>query len=186
MNKMIILSSPSGAGKTTIMKHLMKCNLNLRFSVSACSRSKREGEIDGKDYYFLSVDGFKQKLENNDFVEWEEVYDGLFYGTLKSELERIFRIEQNVIFDVDVLGALNIKKEYTDQAMSIFVMPPSTEALKERLTKRGTESSNSIEERLERAEEEMLKAEQFDEVVVNDDLAEACHKAEGLVRSFLN
>ena len=124
-------------------------------------------------------------MAQNEFVEWEEVYDGLFYGTLKSELERIFDLGENVIFDVDVLGAINIKKEYGDKALSIFIMPPSKEALKQRLLNRGTESPRSIEERLERAEEEMLRSEEFDKIVVNDQLLVACEETEQIVRSFL-
>ena len=182
---MIILSSPSGAGKTTIMNHLIKSDLDLMFSISACSRSKREGEVDGKDYYFLSVDEFKQRLLRKEFVEWEEVYDGLFYGTLKFELERIFELKKHVIFDVDVLGALSIKKEYGNNALSIFIMPPSKDALKQRLLNRGTESARSIEERLERAEEEMNQAEGFDKIIVNDDLVIACAEAEQVIRAFI-
>jgi len=138
--KLIIFSAPSGAGKTTIVHHLLKSGLDLQFSISAASREKRKNEIDGKDYYFIPADEFRKKIENNEFLEWEEVYKDHYYGTLKSEVERIWSEGLHVIFDVDVVGGMNIKKYYGDRALSVFVMPPSVKHLEERLRKRSTDS----------------------------------------------
>ncbi len=183
--KLIIFSAPSGAGKTTIVKRLLEKFSELEFSVSACSRAKRAGEKDGRDYYFLSAEEFKRKLENDEFLEWEEVYKDHFYGTMRSEIQRIWDKGKHVIFDVDVLGGLNIKKFYGDKALAIFVMPPSVEHLKERLKGRSTESDENIETRLDKAEEEMKYAKQFDIILVNDDLEIAVNEAESLIRDFI-
>jgi len=183
--KLIILSAPSGAGKTTIAKHLINAGLGLEFSVSTCSRAMRNGEINGKDYYFVSAEEFRRRMEAGEFLEWEEVYPDHWYGTLKSEIERIHQQGHAVLFDVDVIGGLNIKRIYKDQALSIFVSPPSLEALKERLEKRATDSPEKIRLRLNKASMEMEKAPEFDWVLVNDNLEEALAKAEARVKDFL-
>lgn len=183
--KLIIFSAPSGAGKTTIVRRLLKEFPELEFSVSACSRQKRSEEIDGRDYYFLSAEVFKKKIEENEFLEWEEVYQDHFYGTLKSEIQRIWDAGKHVIFDIDVIGGLNIKKIYKNKALAIFVMPPSVGHLKERLKNRSTDSDVNIETRLNKSEEEMKYAEQFDKILINDDLENAVEEATDLVKSFL-
>lgn len=183
--KLIIFSAPSGSGKTTIVKHLLTKPFKLEFSISACNREPREGEVHAKDYYFLSTNDFKQKINDNAFVEWEQVYSDRFYGTLKSEIDRIWDKGNNVLFDVDVVGGVNIKKQYGDKALSVFVKPPSVKALKERLTGRGTDSKQEIEKRLAKAEEELAYADKFDVVLVNDDLQEAKADAEKLLTEFL-
>ncbi|RLD61300.1 MAG: guanylate kinase [Bacteroidetes bacterium] len=184
--KLLIFSAPSGAGKTTIVKHLIEQNFNLEFSVSACSRPKRRGEVDKVDYYFLSVDEFKQNIKDNKFIEWEEVYKNHFYGTLKSEVERIWGKGNNAIFDVDVKGGLNIKKQYGDKALAVFVMPPSVEELKKRLLLRSTDSIKNINKRIEKAEYEITFADKFDKIIVNDDLDTTLAKAKKIVEDFLN
>jgi len=184
-SKLIIFSAPSGAGKTTIVKELLNSELNLEFSISASSRPKRPNEIDGKDYYFLSVDEFKNKIANNDFLEWEEVYKDNYYGTLKSEVERIWATGNNVIFDVDVIGGLNIKKYYKKKALSVFVMPPSLKHLEERLKKRSTESEESLKKRLDKAKHELTYSKQFDRIIVNDDLETAINAAKNIIKYFL-
>lgn len=186
LGKLIIFSAPSGAGKTTIVRHLLEQNLNLEFSVSATSRGMRHTETDGKDYYFLSPEEFRSKIENNEFLEWEEVYAGTFYGTLKSEVERIRANGQNVIFDVDVVGGCNIKKFYGDEALAVFVQPPSVEELRNRLVVRSTDSPEVIEKRLEKAEYELTYASQFDRVIVNEVLEKAFEEAEKYIRDFIN
>lgn len=183
--KCIIFSAPSGAGKTTIVQHLLKQNLGLEFSVSACSRDPRENEVDGKDYYFLGVEGFRNKIQSNAFVEWEEVYSNNFYGTLKSEMQRIWGEGKTVIFDVDVIGGLNLKKQFQGEAYAVFVQPPSYEELEKRLRGRSTESEEKINQRMEKAAKELSFAPKFDFILVNDDLATACIKAEELVTKFL-
>jgi guanylate kinase len=184
--KLVIFSGPSGAGKSSIVKHLMdKEDLNLNFSVSATSRSKRENEMEGKDYYFLSIDGFKSRIEDNDFLEWEEVYPGQYYGTLKSEISRLTRAGLNIIFDVDVVGGSNIKRQFKEKAISIFVQPPSLDILKERLEKRKTETEESIQKRLKKARLEMTYSRRFDHIVVNDRLEMAQAEAEKLITEFL-
>lgn len=183
--KCIIFSAPSGAGKTTIVHHLLSQDLGLAFSVSACSREPRPNEVDGKDYHYLGVEGFKQKIAENAFVEWEEVYTNNFYGTLKSEIERIWDQGKAVIFDVDVIGGLNLKKQFQDQAFAVFVEPPSYEELEKRLRGRSTETEDKINQRMEKATKEMAFAKEFDMILVNDDLQEACKKAEQLVKEFL-
>jgi guanylate kinase len=185
--KIIIFSAPSGAGKTTIVKHLLQVNPNLAFSISACTRDKRgRTEENGKDYYFITPEDFKQKIENDEFVEWEEVYEGAFYGTLKSEIERIWDSGKHAILDVDVKGGLSIKHFYKERALAVFVKPPSVEELAKRLTARATDSASSISSRVFKAEFEMKFEDQFDEVIVNDNLHDACSKAEKLVEEFLN
>jgi len=184
--KSIIFSAPSGAGKTTIVHHLLSKNLGLEFSISACSRAPRSHEIDGKDYYFLDVSTFKKKIEENAFVEWEEVYTNNFYGTLKSEMQRIWSQGKTVIFDVDVIGGLNLKNEFKDDALAVFVQPPSFEELENRLRGRSTETEDKIRQRMEKAAKELAFAEEFDHILVNDDLLSAFKKAEVLVKEFLN
>lgn len=183
--KLIIFSAPSGAGKTTIVHHLLKVFPDLEFSVSACSREMRKGEEFGVDYYFLSVDEFKERIANNEFVEWEEVYKDNFYGTLKTEIERIWKKGKHVIFDVDVIGGLNLKKQFGEKALAIFVMPPSIEHLEERLKSRETETPESIARRMGKAEEELKTANQFDKIVMNDNLQNAFEQAERFVEDFL-
>ena len=184
--KCVIFSAPSGAGKTTIVHSLLeRLNDELEFSVSACSRDPREGEVDGKDYYFLSVESFKEKIQDDAFVEWEEVYKDNFYGTLKSEIERIWLAGKTVIFDVDVVGGLNLKKAFKHLALAVFVQPPSYEILEERLRSRSTESEEKILMRLEKAHQELDQAPLFDVILLNDTLEHACNKAEALVTEFI-
>ncbi len=183
--KLIIFSAPSGAGKTTIVHHLLKVFPDLEFSVSACSREMRKGEEYGVDYYFLSVEEFKERIAKGEFVEWEEVYKDNFYGTLKSEIERIWKKGKHVIFDVDVIGGLNLKKQFGDSALAIFVMPPSIEHLEKRLKSRETETPESIARRIGKAEKELQTADQFDKIVLNDNLENAFNEAEKLVNEFI-
>jgi guanylate kinase len=183
--KLVIISAPSGAGKTTIVKHLLQSGLNLSFSVSATTRPIRGNEKDGFDYFFLSVDEFKRRISNNEFVEWEEVYKDLMYGTLKSEMERIWKGGQHVLFDVDVRGGINLKKIFGTDSIAIFVMPPSVEELENRLVKRGTESPEKVKMRVEKAREEMSLSNQFDTIIVNHELDRAKKEAVELVSSFL-
>ncbi|MBU8893954.1 MAG: guanylate kinase [Bacteroidales bacterium] len=184
--KLFIFSAPSGSGKTTIVKNLLDKDLSLEFSISATSRPKRENEIHGKDYYFLSVDDFKEKINGNEFVEWEEVYENRFYGTLKIELERIWNQGKHVIFDVDVVGGLNIKKVYPDKALSIFVMPPGIEELEKRLIFRSTDSTEDIETRIKKANEELNYSDQFDIIIINDKLEKAIQESEIAIKKFIN
>jgi guanylate kinase len=184
--KLIIFSAPSGAGKTTIVHHLLKVFPDLEFSVSACSREMRKGEEYGVDYYFLSVDEFKEKIERGEFVEWEEVYKDNFYGTLRSEVERIWKKGKHVIFDVDVIGGINLKKQFGSNALSVFVMPPSIEHLENRLKSRETETPESIARRMGKAEQELKTANQFDKIILNDKLEHAFEEAERIVEDFLN
>ncbi|MES2591058.1 MAG: guanylate kinase [Bacteroidota bacterium] len=183
--KLIIFSAPSGAGKTTIVHHLLKVFPQLEFSVSACSRPKRSHETYGVDYYFLSVEEFKQKIENEEFIEWEEVYKDNFYGTLKVEIERIWKKGMHVIFDVDVVGGLHLKNQFKDQALAIFVMPPSIEHLEMRLKMRETETPESIARRMGKAEQELKTAYLFDKVILNDNLEHAFAEAEKAVAEFI-
>ncbi|GAB1450743.1 guanylate kinase [Draconibacterium sp.] len=183
--KLIIFSAPSGAGKTTIVRYLLGQNLNLEFSISATSREPRNNETHAIDYYFLSEKEFKQKIENDEFLEWEEVYPGICYGTLKSEVERICKAGKNVIFDVDVVGGLNIKKYYGDEALAVFVQPPSVEELRRRLESRSTETEEKILMRIAKAEHELSFANQFDVIIVNDNLENAVLETEKVIRLFL-
>jgi guanylate kinase len=184
--RLIIFSAPSGAGKTTIVHWLMKQVPNLAFSISATSRKKRKDETDGKDYYFLSVDEFKKKIRNNEFVEWEEVYENQYYGTLISEVERLRNEGKNVVFDVDVKGGMNIKRLYGDNAISIFIMPPSIEELEMRLRKRNTDDEESIRKRVKKAGYELQYSRHFDVVIVNDDLEKAKQQTLKVVNEFIN
>ncbi|MFW5822919.1 MAG: guanylate kinase [Tangfeifania sp.] len=184
--KLLIFSAPSGAGKTTIVKHLLQKDFDLNFSVSATSRKPRPGEIHGKDYFFLSEKEFREKIENDEFLEWEEVYKGIFYGTLKSEVERIRNSGKNVIFDVDVVGGLNIKKHYGNQALAVFVQPPSVEELKKRLRNRSTESDEKIKMRVAKAEKELSYAGRFDIIIINDKLESTLKIVESKVAEFLS
>jgi guanylate kinase len=183
--KLIIFSAPSGAGKTTIVHRLLKSGLPLEFSVSACTRERREGETDGLDYYFISIKDFKDKIRNNEFVEWEEVYTGHFYGTLKSEIRRIWDANMSVVFDVDVKGGLNLKKQFGKSALAIFVMTPSLEELEQRLKKRGTDSESEILLRIKKAKKEIGFAKDFDFVLINDNLEKAVKEAIETVSGFL-
>ncbi len=183
--KLIIISAPSGAGKTTIVNHLLKNNAKLEFSISACSRQKRDNETNGKDYYFLSINVFKDKISNNEFVEWEEVYDNQFYGTLKSEIQRIWKKGNAVVFDVDVIGGLNLKKQFGEKALSLFIKPPSVEELEKRLKNRSSENVDSLTKRLSKAKYELSFAEKFDEVVLNDDLTTAINSANQIINKFI-
>ncbi|GAB4376132.1 MAG: guanylate kinase [Salibacteraceae bacterium] len=185
-NKAIVIAAPSGAGKTSIVRALIESDLPLEFSVSATSRSPRKNEIHGRDYYFIGIDGFKKEVENNGLIEWEEVYPGQFYGTLKREIERIWAKGKAVIFDVDVYGALELKRKLGDNAITIFIAPPDIETLKTRLVNRGTEDEESIETRLRKAAEELSKQKEFDRVVVNDRLETAIQETYQIVKDFLN
>jgi guanylate kinase len=186
IGKCVIFSAPSGAGKTTIVRHLLGLNLGLEFSVSATSRPPRKGEKDGEAYYFLSVEDFKHKIKSGDFVEWEEVYTEQFYGTLKSEIERIWQEGNHVVFDVDVVGGKNLKSIFKEQALAVFVQPPSIPALEERLRSRGTESEASIMKRLDKAALELTFESYFDVIIINDDLDDAKAEAAEVVTEFLN
>ncbi len=184
--KLIIFSAPSGAGKTTLVKYLMSAMDNLVFSISACSRKRRAGEKDGRDYYFISVKEFKEKIKNDEFVEWEEVYSDYFYGTLRSEVQRIRNSGRHVVFDVDVKGGLNIKKIFGDDALAVFVKPPSVKALKQRLKQRATDDDREIATRLAKAKNELTFADQFDVIIINDDLKKAKKQTLEAVQNFLN
>lgn len=184
--KLIIFSAPSGSGKSTIINYLLTQGLNLAFSVSATSRSPRGEEQNGKEYYFLSPDEFRQRIANDEFLEYEEVYTDKFYGTLKSEVDRLTSEGKNVIFDVDVLGGVNIKKYYGNRALSVFIQPPSVEELRKRLVGRATDAPEVIEKRIERAEFELSFAPQFDVVIVNDDLNKAQKETFEVIRAFID
>jgi guanylate kinase len=185
-NKIIIITAPSGAGKTSITRHLLKTFPDqLTFSVSAATRQPRSYEKTGTDYYFISVDEFKNKIHNNEFVEWEMVYDGKYYGTLKKELERIWQENKVPLLDVDVKGAIHVQQEYPDTSLSLFIKPPSIEELKKRLHSRGTESDESLQARVNKASFELSFHDQFNKEIVNDDFERACKDAEKFVREFI-
>ena len=186
MGKLIIFSAPSGSGKSTIINYLLEQNLNLAFSISATSRPPRGTEQHGVEYFFLSPEEFKQRIANDEFLEYEEVYTDRFYGTLKEQVEKQSAAGQNVIFDVDVLGGCNIKKFYGERALSVFIQPPSVEELRKRLNGRGTDAPEVIESRIARAEYELGFADKFDVVIVNDDLEKAQAEALATIQEFLN
>lgn len=185
--KLIIISAPSGCGKSTIIGEIIKDkSLNLEFSVSATTREPRRGEIDGVNYYFLSTDEFKKAISNNLLVEYEEVYPGRFYGTLRSEIDRICALGKNVILDIDVKGGVNVKKQFGIEALSIFIMPPSIEVLRHRLLSRGTETVEAIAERIDRAQYEISFASHFDRTVINDILRQAIDDTTSIIKDFVN
>ncbi|NLP57623.1 guanylate kinase [Lutibacter sp. B1] len=185
--KLIVFSAPSGSGKTTIVHHLLnQPKLNLDFSISATSRNKRGTEEHGKDYYFISAEKFKKHIEKDDFIEWEEVYTDNYYGTLKEEVNRIWKNGKHVIFDIDVVGGLNIKKKFPEQTLAIFVQPPSIEEMERRLRNRKTDSEEKIKERVEKAEKELKYSEEFDIILMNDNLEQTKQEAYKLVENFLS
>lgn len=185
--KLIVFSAPSGSGKTTIVRHLLGIDeLNLEFSISAATREPRGQEVSGKDYYFMSIHDFKQHIKAEDFVEWEEVYRDNFYGTLKSEVERIWALGKNVIFDIDVAGGLRIKHKFPEQTLAVFVKPPSVDELKRRLKERSTESEDKINMRIAKAHVELATAPQFDTIIKNYDLDVAKKEAYELVKDFVS
>lgn len=186
MGKLIIFSAPSGSGKSTIINHLLQQDLNLAFSISATSRPPRGTERDGVEYFFLTPDEFRERIARGEFLEYEEVYPGRFYGTLKSQVEKQLAAGQNVVFDVDVVGGCNIKKYYGERALSVFIQPPSVEELRRRLVGRGSDAPEVIEDRVAKAEYELGFAPQFDVVVVNDNLEEAQQRVYDVIRNFLN
>lgn len=183
--KIVIVSAPSGAGKTTIVNYILSLDLGLEFSISATTRSPRGAEKHGKDYYFLQEADFKKRIRNNEFVEWQQVYKDQFYGTLKMELERIWSHKKHVLFDVDARGGLNLKKIFQGQAISIFIMPPSVSELQRRLIARGTDEPDEIQERMDKCMEEMKLAGSFDYIILNDRLEDAENEAASVVASFL-
>jgi len=183
--KLILFCGPSGSGKTTIVHHLLKSFLQLSFSISATTRTKRANEVHGVDYYFLSAEEFKQKISNNEFVEWEEVYADVFYGTLKSEVERIWKENKTVIFDVDVVGGLHIKKIFGKNLLAVFVRPPSVEELHTRIKNRGSETEESFRLRVAKAEFELSYADKFDHIIINDTLEQSFDEATRLVADFM-
>jgi len=184
--KLIIFSAPSGSGKTTLVHYLLQQpELHLAFSISAASREKRPNEIDGQDYYFIKPEIFKKKIQNHEFIEWEEVYKDNYYGTLKSEVSRLLNEGKNVIFDIDVKGGLNIKKQFPNQSLAIFVKPPSVAELKKRLHDRKTESPEKIQMRLAKADQEMQYAKDFDVIIINDNLDKAKKEAYQVVKTFI-
>ena len=183
--KLVIISAPSGAGKTTIVKYLLESGLNVAFSVSATTREIRGDEKDGIDYYFLTLSEFRRRIEKNEFIEWEEVYPDLLYGTLKSEIDRIWASGKHVIFDVDVKGGINLKKKFGTESIALFIMPPSVEELESRLIKRGTDNPGKIRIRVDKAREELKLANQFDTIILNHHLDKAKEEVLEIVTSFL-
>lgn len=183
--KILIITAPSGAGKTSITRHLMNVFPVLAFSVSAATRKSRGNEKDGVDYYFISVDDFKQKIQNKEFAEWEMVYEGKYYGTLKSEMKRIWGLNKVPVLDIDVKGAIHIQQQYPENTLSLFIDPPSVDELKKRLLSRGTETEESLAARINKASYEMSFKDHFNKTIVNDNLQRACAEAEQIVREFL-
>jgi guanylate kinase len=184
--KAIIFSAPSGAGKTTIVKHLLQLDLGLEFSISACSRPPRAQEVDGQDYYFMSVEDFRKHIKQDDFLEWEEVYRDHYYGTMKTELDRIWNRQKHVVFDVDVVGGLNLKRYFGRKALAVFVQPPSMQELEKRLRDRSTDANDKILDRMEKAGDEIKSSKQFDVILVNNNLEETLLRGEDIVRDFLD
>ena len=186
-NKVIILTAPSGAGKTSITRHLLKTfPRELGFSISAATRKPRGYEKNGVDYYFMAVEEFKKKIQNNEFIEWEMVYEGKYYGTLKSELQRIWNLNKTPLLDIDVQGAIHVQQQFLNNSLSIFIQPPSIEELKRRLESRATESPESVLARINKSAYELSFASHFNKLIVNDDLQKACAKAEEMVKEFLH
>jgi guanylate kinase len=185
-DKIIIVSAPSGAGKSTVVNHLLSAGLGLEFSVSATSRAMREGEINGREYYFMTADEFRKKIKNNELLEWQEVYAGSFYGTPKSEVERIHANGHIPIFDLDVVGGLNVKKMFGEKALALFIQPPSVEVLEQRLRSRKSDSEENLRKRLDKAAWELEFAPEFDKILVNGVLEVALKNAENVVREFLD
>lgn len=185
-DKIIIVSAPSGAGKSTVVKHLLNAGLGLEFSVSATSRAMRDGEVNGREYYFITADEFRNKIANQELLEWQEVYAGSYYGTLKSEVDRIHSNGHIPIFDLDVVGGLNVKKMYGEKALALFIQPPSVEVLEQRLRSRKSDSEENLRKRLDKAEWELAFAPKFDKVLVNGVLEIALKNAEDVVRNFLS
>ena len=183
--KVLIISAPSGAGKSTLVSHLLKAGLPLMFSVSATSRKPRGNELDGREYYFITASEFRRKVRQGEFVEWQEVYRDHYYGTLHKEIERIYGEGKIPLFDVDVMGGINLKNIFGKDALSVFVMPPSVEELRKRLIRRGTDSPEKIEMRVEKAASEILLADRFDLVIINDDLETACDEIMRIVTEFI-
>lgn len=186
-NKIIIIAAPSGSGKTSVTRHLLKAlDGKLAFSVSCATRPPRSQEKNGVDYYFISSEEFQQRIKNHEFAEWEMVYEGKYYGTLKSELQRMWDNGQTPLLDVDVKGGINVQQQYPTQSLSLFIEPPSIDELEKRLKARGTETAESLKARIDKASYELSFKSQFDKAIINDDLATACAEAEELVRKFLN
>tara|TARA_B110000037_G_scaffold91136_1_gene107721 strand:- start:5922 stop:6503 length:582 start_codon:yes stop_codon:yes gene_type:complete len=183
--KAIIISAPSGAGKTTLVNKLLEAKLPLLFSISACSRNPRDGEENNKDYYFLSIEEFQEKINTQEFIEWEEVYKGNFYGTLKKEIERIWKKKKHVVFDVDVIGGVSLKEYFNENALSIFIKPPNLEVLAQRLKKRNSDDKESIKKRIEKSFEEMKSMDKFDKIIVNDKLSTSSKDIIEIVEKFL-
>ncbi|MCR5697680.1 MAG: guanylate kinase [Marinilabiliaceae bacterium] len=183
--KVLIFSAPSGSGKSTIVNHLLKCGYDLEFSISATSRAPRGSEQNGVEYYFLTADEFRDRISKDEFVEYEEVYAGCFYGTLRSELTRIWSKGHHIVFDVDVKGGVNLKKLFGNRALSVFIQPPSVDELRNRLVKRATDSVEKIEQRVAKASEELTYAPKFDKIIINDNLETALGEAEKIVADFI-
>ena len=186
VGKFVIISAPSGAGKTTIVRHLLDSGLNLSFSISVTTRPKRGAEQHGEDYFFMSAAEFRKLIDNNELAEWQEVYADHYYGTLKSELKRIWDNGSHVLFDVDVMGGLNLKNIFGDNSLAVFIMPPSVAELEKRLHARGTDSKDKIKTRVDKAIKEIELAEKFDKIIINDDLAKAKSEAFDMISDFLN
>lgn len=183
--KIIIITAPSGAGKTSITRYLLEKFPQLSFSVSAATRAPRDYEENGKDYYFMTVEAFQQRIQKGDFVEWEMVYEGKYYGTLKTELDRLWKEKKYPLLDIDVKGAIHVQQQYPQTSLSVFIEPPSVRELARRLASRGTETEESLQTRVNKAEYEMSFSHHFDHLIVNDDLQEACEEAEKLIAAFL-